>query len=487
MSPADETKKRTTRQSTLSEAWYPANPDQLAQKVDGMLAAIKPDRIRSPVRVVMTPHASYDYSGSIMAEAFRHIQDYVFRRVIVIGPSLSQKFHGLSLPEVDQFATPLGQIDLDQTVLDDLRQHPLFQNGSTPHEREHSIEILLPFLQRTLGEGWKLVPILTSGMGKKDFMAAAEAIRPWLGAEDLLVISGDLTHYGPSHGYVPFPPDDQVATQLQKLDQGVVDAILTWDPEGLARYAIQTKITASFLAPALLMLHLLHGQSVPLHFRYGTSVTVNKNRENSISYFSGLFMAPVPLSEGQGSRQLSGRDLPTLRTMAEKCLKIAVTQKPDKITVNKMIDVNLLPLSLRQKRGVFVIISKQKKPRCSFSTVRPVKSLYETVLENTIKAVRPAPNFTPVSQEELSSLTLVITTLSPLEAIESPADIELGRHGIAIEKGPMQAAFLPHIATDQGWSAEAFLSNLATMAGLPPEGWQQPDCRVSVFTVQSSS
>ena len=476
----------TTRSPVLAGVWYPSDPVELAQKVDGLLAAIKPERIRLPVQVLMTPHAGYDFCGPIMAEAFCHLQGYFYRRVIVIGPSHEQGFNGLSLPEVDHFQTPLGEIELDKDALNSLRQNTLFQNSSRYHEREHSIEILLPFLQQTLGEGWKLVPILTGGLGKQDFIDAAEAIRPWLEAGDLLVISGDFTHYGPLHNYVPFPADDQLAQRLHKLDQGVINHIVSWDPEGLAGYAIKTKITACILAPAILMLNLLNGQSVPFHFCYKTSSTDGKRKENSISYCSGLFMGQVPIAQGNGSRQLSGRDLPTLKKIAEKCLEIAVREGAKAMPLDKLVDMSLLPLSLRQRRGVFVTITKNKKTRSSFGTVPPLKPLYLSVVENTIEAANNKESrFAPVMSEEFPMLELSIATLSQLSVVESIQDIELGKHGIAIEKGQMHAAFLPNIAVDQGWNIEETLSNLSVMAGLPVDGWQLPDCHLLVFTTQT--
>jgi MEMO1 family protein len=476
----------TTRSPALAGVWYPSDPVELAQKVDGFLAASKPKRIHMPVQVLMTPHAGYDYCGAIMAEAFRHIQGYAYRRVIVIGPSHEQGFNGLSLPGVDQFQTPLGEIGLDKEVLDSLRQNPIFQNGSSYHEREHSIEILLPFLQQALGEGWKLVPILTGGLGKQDFIDATEAIRPWLGADDLLVISGDFTHYGPLHNYVPFPADDQLALRLQQLDQGVIDHIVSWDPEGLAGYAMRTKINACILAPAIIMLNLLNGQSVPFHFNYRNSATDDKSKENSVSYCSGLFMGPIPIAQGDGSRQLSSRDLPILKKLAEKCLKKVVVERAKEVSVSKLVDLSLFPLSLRQKRGAFVTITKNKKARSSFGTVPPLMPLYLVVVENTIKAANDKESrFAPITSEEFPMLELSITTLSLLSPAESPQEIELGRHGIAVEKGQLHAAFLPNIAVDQGWNIDETLNNLSAMAGLPVDSWQQPDCQLMVFTTQN--
>ncbi|MBF0358840.1 MAG: AmmeMemoRadiSam system protein B [Magnetococcales bacterium] len=482
-------KKRTTitRSPAFAGVWYPSDPVELAEKIDGLLAAIKPERIRMPIQVLISPNAGYGYSGAIMAEAFRHLRGYSFRRVVVIGPSHEQGFNGLSLPDVDQFQTPLGDIELDKEVLLSLRKLPIFKNSGRYHEREYSIELLLPFLQQTISDNWKLVPILTGGLDHQDFADAAAAIQPLLDADDLLVISGDFTRYGPAHNYVPFPADDKVAERIQDLDKGFLDRILTWDPEGLAAYAIKTKITASVLAPAILMLNMLNSQCIPFHFRYKTSATTNKDSENSVSYCSGLFMGPMPLAQGDGSRKLSGRDFPTLKKMAIKCMKDVVRGKLEQISLSRTTDVDMIPLSLRQKRGAFIKITKYDKPRSFYGTVPPAKSLYETVLENIGKAVLHDPKAPPVTEDELPFLEMHISILSLLSPVESYKDIELGKHGIAIEKGHIHAAFLPNIAVDQGWGVEETLNNLSAMAGLPPDSWQQPDCHIMVFTTENYS
>ncbi|MBF0446903.1 MAG: AmmeMemoRadiSam system protein B [Magnetococcales bacterium] len=475
----------SSRSPVLAGIWYPSDPTQLSRLVDSLLAAIKPDRLPVPVRALMVPHAGYALGGSIIAEAIRHIQGYAYRRVVVIGPAHGQSFKGMSLPVVDQFETPLGSVPLDTRMIRQLGQDSLFQGDPSAHEREPSIEILLPFLQQALGIGWNLVPVLLGGMGKRDFIRAAELIRPWLDSEDLLIISGDLTHYGPTHGYVPFPVDEHLATRIQQLDQGVVDAILTWDPEGLAHYAAKTKITASLLAPAILMLYLLHGGCIPFHFRYRTSAAITKSPENSISYCSGLFMSPLPIAKGSRDRQLRGRDLPILHEMAQKAMRAMVVTQVERLSLDKLIDIRLLPFSLQQKRGVFISITNGNELRRSLGTITPSKSLYRMVLDNVIAAVRQSGGFSPLTAAEFPHLTLKIRTISALEKLSSPQSFELGRHGLVLENGKHSAAYLPNIPIEKGWTVEETLRNLSITAGLTATAWQDAETHLLVFTVQS--
>ena len=88
------------------------------------------------------------------------------------------------------------------------------------HQREHSIEVELPFLQVALGQ-FKLVPILVGGLAPGDAEKIAAALREYLTPSTLVVISSDFTHYGPNYDYLPFTQD--VEQNLRKLDMGAVD------------------------------------------------------------------------------------------------------------------------------------------------------------------------------------------------------------------------------------------------------------------------
>ena len=104
-----------------------------------------------------------------------------------------------------------------------------------------------------------------------------------------------------------------------------------------------------------------------------------------------------------------------------------------------------------------------------------------------VAAATEDPRFisAPITPEEVKDLNIEISVLSPLEKIENPLDIELGKHGIHIKKGYRSGCFLPQVATETGWSKEEFLSRCASMkAGLPDSAWKEPDTEVYVFTAE---
>ena len=168
----------------------------------------------------MVPHAGYIYSGPIAATAYRAIEArrQEIERVVVIGPSHRVPFAGLAVPSVQAFATPLGDVIIDDAARQHLTNLPGVVVDDRPHADEHSLEVQLPFLQHVLGNGWRLVPIV---VGRASAISVADVLAAlWGGSEALVVVSTDLSHY---HDY---------ATAAE-LDLHTADAIIREDVEAL--------------------------------------------------------------------------------------------------------------------------------------------------------------------------------------------------------------------------------------------------------------
>ena len=114
--------------------------------------------------------------------------------MIVIGPVHFLRIRGIALPTVDAFRTPLGDVMLDRAALDAILDLPSVQRTDPPHARDHALEVELPFLQARLGE-FTLVPLLV-GDARAEEVADVLA-RLWDGAETLIVVSSNLSHYHP--------------------------------------------------------------------------------------------------------------------------------------------------------------------------------------------------------------------------------------------------------------------------------------------------
>ena len=139
---------------------------------------------------------------------------------------------------------------------------------------------------------------------------------------------------------------------------------------------------------------------------------------------------------------------------------------------------------LGEKRGCFVTITNAGRLRGCIGTFQPRAPLGEMIVEMG-QAAAADPRFTadPITPDELGQLTIQVSVLSPLTPTDEPAGLTVGTHGIYIVAGHRSGCFLPEVATDQGWSAEEFLTHCCTSkAMLPPNAWKDPATTVYLFT-----
>lgn len=183
----------STRPPAVAGSFYPADARQLHTLIHSLLREEQSASGSCP-KAIIVPHAGYIYSGAIAASAYAHVaigRDTI-RRVVLLGPAHRVGFHGLALSSADYFSTPLGSVTLDRPASATLLTLPGVQILDKAHAQEHSLEVQLPFLQEVL-QDFSIVPIV---VGDAPAEAVAQVIeRLWGGAETLVVISSDLSHY----------------------------------------------------------------------------------------------------------------------------------------------------------------------------------------------------------------------------------------------------------------------------------------------------
>jgi len=187
------------RPPAVAGAFYPGRSQTLLHDVLAMLAAAKPgaasaDTTASAPKALIVPHAGYIYSGATAAQAYAQLATVrqKIRRVVLLGPVHRVPVRGLALPGADFFATPLGQIEIDQDAVAVIRPLPQVVVSQAAHAQEHSLEVQLPFLQLVLSD-FKLLPLAVGDATPAEVAQVLEAL--WGGDETLIVISSDLSHF----------------------------------------------------------------------------------------------------------------------------------------------------------------------------------------------------------------------------------------------------------------------------------------------------
>jgi MEMO1 family protein len=197
------------------DRWMPSQEDELSQLLDRLLSNVTTPPVEGDLIGLIAPHAGYAFSGQTAAHSFRQASGREINRVVLVGPSHFADLGPQAMNSSEYYATPLGQIEIDSDAVSELNRRVDIKFVAT--DREHSLEMQLPFLQKTVGE-FKLVPIMLShpfyifGIGARNVCEdLSGALTQLLDAKTLLVASSDLSHL---HDYDAVTYFDQMFENL---------------------------------------------------------------------------------------------------------------------------------------------------------------------------------------------------------------------------------------------------------------------------------
>ena len=138
--------------------------------------------------------------------------------------------------------------------------------------------------------------------------------------------------------------------------------------------------------------------------------------------------------------------------------------------------------TLKEKRGAFVTVKKNNQLRGCIGYIKGVLPLYETIREMAIQAAFRDPRFSPLQKNEWKDVDIEISVLTPMKKINDVSEIDVGVHGLYIEKGPYSGLLLPQVATEHRWDSVTFLENTCYKAGLQKDAWKSKDAVIYVFS-----
>jgi AmmeMemoRadiSam system protein A len=352
-----------------------------------------------------------------------------------------------------------------------VEKNEFINDDPKPHEREHSLEVQLPFLQYWLKEPFTIIPIIIGGESKDTCTKLAKVLKPYLNKNNLFVISTDFSHY----------PD---YTNAIKSDAFMADAIITNSPGKFLKAKAQ-----------------MESQKIPnlaTAMCGWTSVLtlLNMTEDNSeIEYKKILYKNSGDSDYGDKKRVVGYHSICVLSHDKSQSSNHFDLTKEDKIqllsiareTIDMYIDNNTLP-EIKEKDvtnsnlehvGAFVTLYKKGELRGCIGHMKSEQPLYKTIQSLVVASAVKDYRFKPVGTSELKNLEIEISVLTPMQKISSIDQIEMGKHGIYIRKGFQTGTFLPQVAQNTGWSKEEFLGRCARdKANIGWDGWKDADLYV---------
>jgi len=467
------------RPAAVAGSWYPDHACLVSAEVDRMVRAssLAPVLGEKPVALVV-PHAGWRFSGFAAAAAFRQIHPGDFDRVVIVAPSHQGAFEGFSIPEVSAFRTPVGDVPLCRKAADALMDGKVVRAVPGIHDREHAVEIELPFLQERL-DAFCLVPILAGSTGPSLQKSLAGKLAALDDGRTLFVFSTDFTHYGAGYAYVPYGPSARQAREkIRALDDRALSFFSPPDAGGFGRFLDETSASICGREGLKVMMELLtriapKARAVPLA-RYASIDLPGNPSEDSVTYVSMAYVrgkapAGAPLGADLGAR---------LVRVARAALLTEMEGTDD--LRRALRDLPSSAAELARLQGAFVTlnrtdpaeIAREGKLRGCIGQIYPAYPIPEAVVVAAAQAALNDPRFPPVRKEELPRLEVELTLLSPPRPIGSWKEIVLGRHGIVLKKGESRALFLPQVPVEEKWTLEETLSHLSRKAGLAADAWK---------------
>ncbi|GBF89365.1 hypothetical protein Rsub_01937 [Raphidocelis subcapitata] len=301
---------RVTRQASHAGSWYEADGRRLGRQIDGWLQAAAagdsaeapaggddggpapaPRPAAPPPRAIIAPHAGHRYCGHVMGHAYAPIDASGVSRVFLLGPSHHVYGRRCWLSPAREYETPLGPLEVDQGVYEELRATGAFDTMTAAEdEAEHSLELHTPFIASVMGSRpFKLVPIMVGALSTDAEARYGALLAPYLDSpSSLFIISSDFCHWGRRFSYTFHDKSKgSIWQSIQWLDELGMRTIEKGDPKAFAEYQAEYRNTICGRHPIGVLLNMLQHASTKFAVAfnsYDQSSRCEGPGDSSVSY-----------------------------------------------------------------------------------------------------------------------------------------------------------------------------------------------------------
>ncbi len=464
------------RKPVAAGRFYPSAEKTLREQVATYLRKVSP--IKDKIFGVLAPHAGYPYSGSTAGESLSHLANIDFNTVFVLAAAHTVYVDGAALIKKGFYQTPLGKCQIDEDATGELlRRSSLFEDVPHAHEDEHSIEVLLPFIQ-CIKENFKIVPLVLNTSNVDTLVEIGKNVAACMKTRKAVIcVSSDLSHYPP-------------ANVAEKADMAVLESLKIAMRNGdipyfhlanelikeKAKYNMHTtacgQAAISAAASACLELGANHFEIL----KYTHSGKVSKDDSNVVGYGAGLFV--------KSSGELRAFEL--TEGMKKELLYYARRSIEYYLKNKKAITFELSEnYRFNVPAAVFVTLKVNGNLRGCIGTMHPKHTLLDAVVNFAVAAAFEDPRFPSLCEKELKKTKIEISILSPMRRVNSYKEVVERKHGVYVKKGFASGTYLPQV-WEHFRTREDFLRSLcAEKAGISPDAWKEKSTDIHVYTVDS--
>ena len=460
--------------SPYGGTWYPLQQRRLNVLFDelfeGSCCRTGPCVLRGAL-AGLVPHAAPRYSGTVAAAVYRHVQAVKPERVFILGFNHAGGSRDVSVPNVERYRTPLGEIAVDTSCTRALSAVP-FQLVPESETCDHSVEIQLPFLQR-VAPTVRVVPLCVGQLGETQRTAAAEVLARVWRPGDFILASSDLTHYGTRFGCVPFPVDSQVARRLRELDRAVLDGASSIDCGLFLDTLRKSAATPCGLQPLLLLLRTLSLMDSDTIFQqeldYQTSGEISGDFSESVSYAAACYFR-------KNSFEVNAAEQHELLVSAQ-----ATLERLRQTGQREVVSLRSIP-AFERCAPIFMTLTYQGHVIGCIGHVFRYMPLAEAVPRLTMEVALDDPRRLPDDRIP-PNINIEISLLTPMKLVRSADAVRIGRNGVYLEWGAHRSLLLPQVA-GADWTTTRFLDLLFQKAGLRRQLHDDPQRRLYIFEAQ---
>jgi len=440
------------RKPVWAGQFYESDPARLSSMLDSYLESAEVKPVNGEVVGIISPHAGYIYAARIATCGYRLVKGQDYQSVVIIGPSHYYGFEGCSIYLKGGFETPLGVAKVDEDLARALSKASGFGYIPQAHEKEHSVEVQVPYIQKVLPQA-KIVPIVMGYQTESTIRTMAEALAKVLAGKKILVVaSTDMSHF-------------LSRKEANKVDNETISLLKAMDTRALMREVERQENIMCGGGPVLSLLLYAQklGKARVSILKYGDSAEAGGPEDRVVGYMS----AAVYLEKESNLPDLTREDKMELLALARKAIEHYLES-------GELISYTASNPKFMEPRGAFVTLNENGELRGCIGFIEPRFPLYQAIIQAAVFAAVQDPRFEPLKKSDLPKVNIEISILSSLQPVDKVSEIKIGQHGLLIKEDGHSGLLLPQVATEFGWDRDTFLREVCRKAGLPDNAWKKP-------------